>query len=127
MLCASITSFIILTDFGNGPPVEAFLRLMNGINSCSGRVEVLYNGTWGTVCDDEWDLTDAAMVCREIGCGNAMEAKIEAYFGEGSGQMWMDEVNCSGSESSLKNCNTPGWGTHDCEHSEDAGVICEGG
>ncbi|XP_077090934.1 scavenger receptor cysteine-rich domain-containing group B protein [Siphateles boraxobius] len=118
---------ILMLDFGNGPPVEAFLRLMNGSSSCSGRVEVLYNGTWGTVCDDGWDLSHAAVVCREMGCGNVIESKTEAYFGQGSGQIWMDEVYCDGTESSLKNCMTDGWGIHNCVHEEDAGVICEDG
>uniref|UniRef100_A0A673H2L8 Soluble scavenger receptor cysteine-rich domain-containing protein SSC5D n=1 Tax=Sinocyclocheilus rhinocerous TaxID=307959 RepID=A0A673H2L8_9TELE len=123
MLWMPITCFIIHTDFGNGTPVESFLRLTNGINFCSGRVEVLHDGQWGTVCDDGWDQSHAALVCREIGCGNVIEAMSEAYFGEGSGEIWMDEINCTGTESSLMNCRTPGWGIHDCEHSEDAGVI----
>ncbi|XP_043093713.1 deleted in malignant brain tumors 1 protein [Puntigrus tetrazona] len=100
------------------------IRLINGINSCSGRVEVLYNEIWGTVCDDGWDLTDAAVVCREMGCGDAIEAKSAAYFGPGSGQIWMDDVNCTGTESSLMNCTTRGWGKHNCQHSHDSGVIC---
>uniref|UniRef100_A0A8C1JV61 Soluble scavenger receptor cysteine-rich domain-containing protein SSC5D n=1 Tax=Cyprinus carpio TaxID=7962 RepID=A0A8C1JV61_CYPCA len=120
-----ITCFIIHTDFGNGPPVESFLRLTNGIGFCSGRVEVLHDGQWGTVCDDYWNQTHATVVCREIGCGNAIEAMTEAYFGEGSGEIWMDDVNCTGTESSLMDCETLDWGLHNCEHSEDAGVICE--
>ncbi|XDV24641.1 hypothetical protein PO909_028759, partial [Leuciscus waleckii] len=101
------------------------IRLVNGSSSCSGRVEVLYNGTWGTVCDDGWDLSDAAVVCREMGCGNAREAKSEAYFGQGSGQIWMDDVKCAGNESTLKNCSTNGWGVNNCSHQQDAGVFCQ--
>jgi len=99
---------------------------VGGSDSCSGRVEVLYNGTWGTVCDDGWDLSDAAVVCREMGCGDVIEAKSAAYFGQGSGPIWMDEVNCAGNESSLKNCRTRGWGIPNCGHSKDAGVTCTG-
>ncbi|XP_059360812.1 soluble scavenger receptor cysteine-rich domain-containing protein SSC5D-like [Carassius carassius] len=116
---------LLILDLGNVRPVESFLRLMNGIGFCSGRVEVLHNGTWGTVCDDHWDQSHAAVVCREMGCGDVIEAMTEAYFAEGSGQIWMDDVNCTGTESSLMNCQTPGWGIHNCVHSEDAGVICE--
>ncbi|KAL1275415.1 hypothetical protein QQF64_035038, partial [Cirrhinus molitorella] len=101
------------------------VRLVNGINSCSGRVEVLHNGIWGTVCDDGWDLTDAAVVCREIGCGDVTEAKGAAFFGQGSGTIWMDEIQCTGNEITLKSCSSNGWGIQDCNHQQDAGVICK--
>ena len=49
-----------------------------------------------------------------------------AYFGNGSGDIFLDNVVCSGTESSLLECRTNPIGQHNCDHSEDAGVRCEG-
>ncbi|XP_075581588.1 scavenger receptor cysteine-rich domain-containing group B protein-like [Pelecanus crispus] len=102
------------------------LRLANGSNSCLGRVEVFHDQKWGTVCDDTWDLHDATVVCRQLGCGMALSAPGSAHFGPGSDPIWMDGVHCTGMESALTDCELSSWGEHNCGHSEDAGVVCSG-
>nr|XP_021327210.1 deleted in malignant brain tumors 1 protein-like [Danio rerio] len=102
------------------------IKLVGGHSPCAGRVEVLHRGQWGTVCGVGWDLVDAAVVCRELDCGEPVDALGDAHFGPGSGQIWMNFVMCTGSESTLKNCGSIGWGLHSCTHSFDAGVICSG-
>nr|XP_054765114.1 deleted in malignant brain tumors 1 protein-like [Lytechinus pictus] len=100
------------------------VRLADGAGEHEGRVEILHEGTWGTVCDDLWDLDDATVVCRHLGFEGALAAFPQAHFGEGSGDIFLDGVQCNGSESNLKNCNHMGIGVNNCAHEEDASVIC---
>ena len=100
------------------------LRLVGGNWNGEGRVEILYSGSWGTVCDDSWDMNDARVACRELGYPDAASALQSAHFGAGSGEIWLDNVNCAGSEDSIENCPHNGWGSHNCGHGEDASVVC---
>ena len=87
-------------------------------------MEIFHNDVWGTVCDDSWDMNDARVVCRTLGYPNALNAPHSAYFGQGSGTIWLDDVICQGHESSIERCSHNGWGVHNCGHSEDASVVC---
>ncbi|XP_058233056.1 galectin-3-binding protein A-like [Hemibagrus wyckioides] len=110
-----------------GPPMEGELRLVGGDQPSNGRVEVYHNGKWGTVCDDSWDMTEAQVVCQQLGFPGAVSAKAGGSYGEGSGPIWLDDLSCKGSESFLSSCHFKGWGVTDCSHKEDAGVVCESG
>ena len=85
---------------------------------------MFHNGSWGTVCDDQWTIEDANVVCRQLNFEGALKAVTSARFGEGTGNIWMDDVNCVGNERILTECKHQGWGKHNCGHSKDAGAIC---
>ena len=107
--------------------LEVAIRLLGGSSYKEGRVEVYYNGEWGTVCDDGWDDTDAGVVCRQLGFGSSGTSYSNAYYGEGPGSIWLDNIKCMGSESTLVSCGHLGVNiTRNCSHSEDAGVVCHG-
>jgi len=110
----------------SGITVSTSVRLVGGPNRCSGRVEVLHKDVWGTVCDDQWDLREAKVVCRQLGCGTAVSALPESKYGEGKGQIWLSDVNCTGTEASLTECEAKPWGDNICNHVEDASVECSG-
>ncbi|KAE8587952.1 hypothetical protein XENTR_v10022221 [Xenopus tropicalis] len=114
------------TDVGvicSGEPEE--LRLAGGSYECEGRVEVKHHGEWGTVCSREWDWSEANVVCRQLGCGfSGSLGRISAFFGAGSGKIWLAGLRCTGKESALWDCRHPMWGLHNCDHRDDVGVRC---
>ncbi|XP_072048940.1 uncharacterized protein [Amphiura filiformis] len=114
------------------------VRLVGGLNTNEGRVEVFYNNAWGTVCADSWDDDDAMVVCRQLGFPSGDARGVistlshflytSAEFGQGTGPVWLDDVSCSGSENRLDECRHNGWGNQNCPgHYQDAGVICNDG
>ena len=100
------------------------IRLVGGASDLEGRVELFYNGHWGTICNDYWDLNDGNVVCRMLGYGEATSVRS---FGGGTGEIILDDISCDGTESDLSQCGHRGYLTHNCAHNEDAGVICVSG
>lgn len=110
-------------------PVDPLLRLCGGSGPHEGRLEVNHEGLWGTVCDDRiggpvlWDSRNADVVCSMFGYEYGTPYS-RAYFGQGQGCIWMDEVQCDGTEESVFDCPRNQWAVHDCVHREDVGVSC---
>ncbi|XP_041372562.1 deleted in malignant brain tumors 1 protein-like [Gigantopelta aegis] len=103
------------------------IRLVNGSGiPTQGRVEIQINGTWGTVCDDQFDYRDAGVICLMMGFSRyGARAVDDAGFGNGSGPIFFDDLACRGNESHITDCPGNPIGDHNCHHNEDAGVICQ--
>lgn len=85
---------------------------------------MFFRRQWGTVCDDDWNINSAQVACRELGYLGARQALHGGQVPRGVGQIWLDNVRCTGRESNLSSCSHAGLGNNDCSHSEDAGVVC---
>ena len=122
----SVTNVLCCTDLDTCS-TEGAIRLINGSNATEGTVEVCNGTRYGTVCDDHWDELDARVVCRQLGYSGGAVALKQAFFGSSlSRPIYLDNVGCNGSEPSLLNCTANEVGMNNCDHSEDAGVRCNG-
>ncbi|KAM7357570.1 uncharacterized protein ACRADG_002858 isoform 3-T3 [Cochliomyia hominivorax] len=101
-------------------------RLEGGRNSKEGRLEVFYRGEWGTVCDDDFGLKEAQVVCNSFGLYGKPEIAKNIY-GPGTGPIWLDQVSCLGNETKIDECNHWSWGENNCNHTEDVGLKCTAG
>lgn len=117
-------SGILLRKWTNSALGNINIRLVEGNALNRGRVEILHNGVWGTICHDYWEMPDANVLCRQLGFEGALVALRSAAYGEGTGEIWLDDVDCKGNEPSIFQCGHKGWGIRNCDHSQDASVIC---
>jgi len=107
--------------------LDATIRLTGGINQLEGRVEILYQGIWGTICDDGWDDIDASVVCKELGYLNGTTTNAARYIQTGPAYLpvWLSQVTCLRNERKLSYCRHNGAGNvGNCSHTQDVGVQC---
>nr|XP_044998478.1 neurotrypsin isoform X2 [Jaculus jaculus] len=105
------------------PLTDGVIRLAGGKGSHEGRLEIYYLGQWGTVCDDGWTEMNTYVACRQLGFKYGKQASAN-HLEESTGPIWLDDVSCSGKETSFLQCSSRQWGKHDCSHREDVGIAC---
>lgn len=109
-------------------PVTLSVRVQEGTEPYNGRIEVMYNGEWGTICNMGWDLNDARVFCRQLGYVDVTATGLVSYYNysAGSGRIWQTNVNCTGQERRFGDCFfTEAWGNaSSCNHSMDVAVQC---
>ena len=103
------------------------------------------NNEWGTVCGETWGSADATVVCQQLGYPTQGQNQLETctscshpsisylptdavafHFGNGNGQIYLNNVDCTGSESNLLNCSRSSFVSCSGGHSWDAGVRSQG-
>ena len=92
-------------------------------------MEVKHQGEWGTVNNYKWGLEEAAVVCRQLGCGAAVDALQRVHFGPAVGPIWFNAIYCRGTESDITECSYPtvkDYRPEGLSHDQDAGVVCSG-
>uniref|UniRef100_A0A3B4B1B7 Soluble scavenger receptor cysteine-rich domain-containing protein SSC5D n=1 Tax=Periophthalmus magnuspinnatus TaxID=409849 RepID=A0A3B4B1B7_9GOBI len=100
------------------------VKLMDGPNRCAGRVEVYKNGQWGNVCGESWDLNDASVVCQQLKCGKEHRISTAPDYGHGSGQVWVEQIECSGRETAISQCPQNPFVDRTCNITSLAGLVC---
>ncbi|CAI9728830.1 in malignant brain tumors 1 neurotrypsin-like [Octopus vulgaris] len=111
----------ILTLQGNRD-TNSLVRLIGGSNPGEGRVEVFHKGHWTTICDDDWDVADARVICRMVGDYSKAIPFYNARFGKGEGNITITDVKCHGKESTIFECSYRE--KNYCLHKDDASVGC---
>ena len=107
--------------------LDADIRLYHSTNERKGIVEIMYQGVWGTVCDNGWDDNDATVVCKQLGFVSGIKRRIHRPSKANPKPVWLSQVKCLGSEKKLSHCIHSGVGNvGSCSHAQDAGVKCSG-
>ena len=122
-MCTKISRAKLLIIFDTILDVSLRLQGPLSVNGI-GRVEVFYDGQWGTICDNNWNIEDADVVCRKLGYYRAIRALTGYFVPSGTGPIWLNNVGCTGDEQTISSCYHSGWGVHNCGHDKDAGVEC---
>ena len=117
----------LLTASGKYEPLPPIIRLAGGSGYHEGRLEVYFNGEWGTVCNQKkWDHGELPKtVCKQLGLTNG-PSKLLKKVGGGEGRIWLEGVRCNGDEGSVDACQHAAWGYVTCDHSMDIGIKCDG-
>ena len=121
---SSLLSFNPITKSG----VEQYaLRLVGGVQPNEGRVQIYFEGEWGAVCSKHWNFQDGRVACRQLGFADAAKVTDDEFGSiKENERVWLDELECDGTESALHDCSSSGFYKATCHTPKPAGVLCTG-
>ena len=101
---------------------------MDGEDDSIGRLEIFHDNQFGSLCDDQWDenkLNNARVACNQLGYTYVNVADMyQVPLGTDEHPIWLDNVVCDGTETTLSECAANDWNVNDCTHYEDVGISC---
>ena len=107
--------------------MDGDVRLVDGSNPLEGRVEICLNRAWGTICNNSFSISDAAVVCRQLRYHfNGSQVLSTSNFSQASGPIFLDELACTGNEDRVEDCGGPAPGLHTSTHAQDTAIRCMG-
>ncbi|KAJ7418748.1 hypothetical protein BTVI_27673 [Pitangus sulphuratus] len=121
MAATMILSWMVMISLQIQVDAGLSLRLSGGPDRCAGNVEILYYGDWEKVCGHLWNMEDAEVVCRQLGCGSPLGV-MHSFPSSDLYPYVITEVNCAGYEEYLWECPY-NYQYYVCHHG-DASVIC---
>ncbi|KAL9959877.1 hypothetical protein ACROYT_G033247 [Oculina patagonica] len=121
--CASLTNCRNNSD-GNLQTCKVLVRLNGAKVDYGGRVEVFYRGKWGKICRSEWGITDAQVICRQLGFKDALAEFIGSDVQDSEIPFLMSDVDCKGDKPELAYCRRTD-GKVDCSDDKGAEALCE--
>ena len=107
--------------------MDGDVRLVDGSNPLEGRVEICLNRAWGTICNNSFSISDAAVVCRQLRYHfNRSQVIPTSNLSQASDPIFPDELACTGNENTVEDCGGSAPGLYTCTHAKDTAIRCIG-
>ena len=106
---------------------EGSVRLTGGALDNEGRLEVFFDGEWGSVCNRNWGRWSGSVACKDLGYESLVKVTGTSQYNNAENiPIWLNGVQCAKNDRRIRDCAHEPVGYQPCSHDEDVGLICSG-